>query len=111
MKEKEEKSEFIELTSQYLDEATENFMPKGSQHEKALLLVAIDNDSNNKKTLLKVGLVGKRDVLIPGIAKVMRDSERVKFALKEAVTFCDFLDNPRKAVEGMLEEIIKAIKD
>lgn len=111
MKEKEEKSEFIELTSQYLDEAVEKFMPKGSQHEKSLLLVAIDNDSNDEKTMMKVGLIGKRDVLIPGIAKAMRDSEHVKDALKEAVTFCDFLDNPRKAVEGMLEEIIKSIKD
>ncbi len=111
MKEKKEKSEFIELTSQYLDEAIEKFMPKGSQHEKALLVIAVDNDSNEEKTLLKVGLVGKRDVLIPGIAKVMRDSERVKDVLKGAVSFCDFLEDPSKVIKGMLEEVINSIKD
>lgn len=103
---KKSESEFLALVDEFY-EKVQKFFPSEGKHNKGVLVIAIDGDLSETTTGVRAIVRGKRDELIPGIVKVMNDSDAVLTVVKESSEYYDFVQNPKKAVASMLKKILE----
>lgn len=103
---KKVESEFLALVDEF-GERMEKFFPSDGKHSKGVLVIAIDGDLSETTTGVRAIVRGKRDELIPGIVKVMNDSDAVLAVVKESSEYYEFVQNPKKAVASLLKKLLE----
>jgi len=103
---KKSESEFLALVDEF-GERVEEFFPKDGKHNKGVLVIAIDSDLSETKTGVRAMVRGKRDELIPGIVKIMNDSDAVLEVIKESSKYYDFVQDPKKAIASLLKKLLE----
>jgi hypothetical protein len=103
---KKEESEFLALVDDF-NEKVQKFFPKDGKHSKGIFLVAIDGDISENATGVRGMVLGKKSELIPGIVKIMNDSEPVYDIVKESSLFYDFTRDPKKVLMSAIKKILE----
>lgn len=105
-KEKNEESEFLALVDDF-NEKAQKFFPKDGNHQKGVFVIAIDGDLSDTETGMRGMVLGKKSELIPGVVRMMKDSEPILEFIKESSKFYDFTQDPKKAVVSLLKKFLE----
>lgn len=105
---KEEKSKLVSLVDKTFDEAKPLLENKNG---KGLLVIGIDDTISDDMTALSGGIIGSKDRLVVGIAKMMDSSSEVREVLMDAVEFYKFKKSPIKNLMNTLKDLIGDIEE
>lgn len=89
----EVKSELAEKIDQFKKEL-DPFFPESGGGNKGALIIVIDNDAPDDKSVLSGLVMGKHSAIAIAISKVMEESAQAREVLRDGVKFFEFKQNP-----------------